>query len=124
MRNNTEEKSLIKRNMFYNMINFIRYLFKRHHATDSPQIENLADCTIKPNINHKSDFMEAIKNIENEETRLLKLQKQYDNGEIGETELSDGQVTSLCNLYDKQINELKKINKIKKQRILQCKNNS
>ena len=63
--------------------------------------------------------MESIKNIEDEETKLLKLQKQYRSGEIKEEELSEEQVKSLCKLYDKQIANLKKSNDIRKQKLLE-----
>ena len=63
--------------------------------------------------------MESIKNIEDEETKLLKLQKQYRSGEIKEEELSEEQINSLCKLYDKQIANLKKSNDIRKQKLLE-----
>ena len=63
--------------------------------------------------------MESIRNIEDEETKLLKLQKQYDNGEIKEEDLTQEQYSSLCDLYDKQIAELKKSNEIRKQKLLE-----
>ena len=43
--------------------------------------------------------------IENEETKLLKLQKQYRSGEIKEEELTQEQVNSLCALYAYMINK-------------------
>ena len=67
----------------------------------------------------KSAFIESIKNIEDEETKLLKLQKQYRSGEIKEEELTQEQVNSLCALYDKQIANLKKSNEIRKQKLLE-----
>ena len=66
----------------------------------------------------KKFFTESIKNIEDEETKLLKLQKQYRSGEIKEKELTQEQVNSLCALYDKQIANLKKSNEIRKQKLL------
>ena len=63
--------------------------------------------------------MEEIRNIENEETKLLKLQKQYRSGEIKEEELTEEQVNSLCALYDKQIENLRKSNENRKQKLLE-----
>ena len=71
------------------------------------------------NENKKKSFMESIKNIENEEIKLLKLQKQYRSGEIKEEELTEEQVNSLCALYDKQIENLRKSNEIRKQKLLE-----
>ena len=63
--------------------------------------------------------MEEIRNIENEETKLLKLQKQYRSGEIKEEELTEEKVNSLCALYDKQIENLRKSNENRKQKLLE-----
>ena len=62
--------------------------------------------------------MEEIRNVENEETKLLKLQKQYRSGEIKEEELTEEQVNSLCALYDKQIEKLRESNAIRKRKLL------
>ena len=62
--------------------------------------------------------MKSIRNIEDEETKLLKLQKQYRSGEIKEEDLTEEQVNSLCLLYDNQIARLKKSNEIRKKKIL------
>lgn len=71
------------------------------------------------NSSNKAAFEESLKNIENEETKLLKLQKKYSNGEIRGEELTKEQIFKLCALYDRQIAELKKANAIKKQKLLQ-----
>ena len=63
-------------------------------------------------------FLESIKNIENEETKLLKLQEQYRSGKIREEELSKEQVDMLCALYDKQISQLRKSNAILKNNLI------
>ena len=53
---------------------------------------------------------------------LLKLQKQYESGEILENNLTPKQVEDLCALYETQIDDLKKkISNIQKQ-IIQYKN--
>lgn len=67
-------------------------------------------------------FKEYIRTIENKETKLLKLQKAYRNGEIKESELTKVQIKALCDLYDKQIEELQKSNENRRKRILQYKN--
>ena len=67
----------------------------------------------------KAKFREYIKNVESEETELLNLQKRYRNGEIKASELTKIQIKSLCDLYDKQIEELQKSNEKRKKRILQ-----
>ncbi len=73
--------------------------------------------------NNKNSFMESIKNIENEETKLLKLQKQYRKGEIKEEEMTEEQINSLIALYDKQIANLKKSNQMRKQKLLEYRKN-
>ena len=66
----------------------------------------------------KNTFMESIRNIEDEETKLLKLQKQYRTGKINAEELSEQQIKSLGKLYDRQIENLRKSNEIRKQKLL------
>ena len=123
MKENTQEKSLVEvneNNIFYKIKNFFRNLFHRKEIVNNVTDFEIIDETIKKT-EQKNAFMESIKNIENEETKLLKLQKQYRNGEIKEEELTEAQVNSLCTLYDKQIEKLKKSNQIRKQKLLEYK---
>lgn len=116
MKENTQEKSLIQVNensIFYKIKRFFRNLFhKEEIIINTPPVEEKVEVD-----NKKSAFIESIKNIEDEETELLKLQKQYRSGEIKEEDLTKEQVNSLCELYDKQIEKLRKSNEIRKQRL-------
>jgi len=116
MKENTQEKSLIQVNensIFYKIKRFFRNLFNKEEIiVNTPPVEEKVEVD-----NKESAFIESIKNIEDEETKLLKLQKQYRSGEIKEEDLTKEQVTSLCDLYDKQIEKLKKSNEIRKQRL-------
>lgn len=124
MKENTQEKSLVQVNensIFYKIKNFFRNLFHKNTEFENTTI---VEKTMTDNVeseNKKSAFIESIRNIENEETKLLKLQRQYRNGEIKEEELTEEQVNSLCELYDNQIAKLKKSNAIRKQKILDYK---
>ena len=122
MRDNTQEKSLIAVNensIFYKIKNFFRNLFHKHKVIESyTAIENSTNTPLEKE-NDKNSFMESIKNIENEETKLLNLQKQYRNGEIKEEDLTEEQINSLSALYDKQIANLRKSNQIRKQKLLE-----
>lgn len=122
MKKNTLEKSLVQINensIFYKIKRFFKNLFnKNKDTTDNYAVIEETNSSVK-NENIKSSFMESIKNIENEETKLLKLQKQYRSGQIKEEELTEEQVNSLCALYDKQIANLKKSNEIRKQKLLE-----
>ena len=121
MKENTQEKSLVQVNengIFYKIKSFFKNLFNRNNNTTNYAIVK-EDKSIVESENTKNSFMESIKNIENEETKLLKLQKQYRSGEIKEEELTQEQVNSLCALYDRQIANLKKSNEIRKQKLLE-----
>lgn len=72
----------------------------------------------------KEEFEKYIKNIENDETKLLKLQNEYCEGNIEESDLSKEQVINLIALFDNQIDILKKTNKKRKERILDLKKHS
>ena len=122
MKENTQEKSLVQVNensIFYKIKKFFRNLFHKDTEFESNDVveENISNNI--ENKSKKSAFIESIKNIEDEEAKLLKLQKQYCSREIKEEELTKEQVNSLCNLYDKQIANLKKSNEMKKQKILE-----
>ena len=121
MKENTQEKSLVQVNengIFYKIKSFFKNLFNRNNTNNNYAIVK-EDKSIVESENTKNAFMESIKNIENEETKLLKLQKQYRSGEIKEEELSEEQINSLCKLYDRQIANLKKSNDIRKQKLLE-----
>ena len=122
MKENTQEKSLVQVNnnsIFYKIKNFFRNLFHKNQISSEVTIidDNVENTIKKEKI--KNSFMESIKNIEDEETKLLKIQKQYRSGEIKEEELTEEQVKSLCELYDKQIENLRKSNEIRKQKLLE-----
>ena len=122
MKENTQEKSLVQVNengIFYKIKSFFKNLFNRNANTTNNYAIVKETESLVANENKKNSFMESIKNIENEETKLLKLQKQYRTGEIKEEELTQEQVNSLCALYDKQIANLKKSNDIRKQKLLE-----
>ena len=116
MNKNNIEKSLIKVNE--NSIFFkIKKLFNKIFRNKDNIIEE-NDYNLKDDIK-KEQFRDYIKNIENEETRLIRLQQKYRAGEIKENQLTKIQIKSLCDLYDKQIEKLQKSNEFRKQRILQ-----
>lgn len=118
--NDSGNNLLIKVNeksIFCRIKNFFKNLFgknkvnKYSNPTISPNIDD-----IKQNQQTKNEFIDSIKNIENEETKLLKLQKQYEEGLIKEEDIPYYQIEKLEALYDKQNRELEKsnINRIKK----------
>ena len=122
MKKNTQEKSLVQVNengIFYKIKKFFKNLFNRNANTTNNYAIVKETESLVANENKKNSFMESIKNIEDEETKLLKLQKQYRSGEIKEEELTQEQVNLLCALYDKQIANLKKSNDIRKQKLLE-----
>lgn len=122
MKENTQEKSLVqvnKNGIFYKLKKFFKNLFNRNANTTNNYAIVKENESLVASENKKKSFMESITNIEDEETKLLKLQKQYRSGEIKEEELSEEQVNSLCKLYDKQIANLRKSNEIRKQKLLE-----
>ena len=106
--------------LFFPTINFIKNSFRNILRRDEKNEKNIIEerKTISQE-NGKSSFFGNIRNVENEETKLLKLQKKYRNGEIKEEEMTKEQVSSLIALYDKQISNLRKSNEIRKQKLLE-----
>lgn len=119
MRKHKEEKSLVALNegsIFYKIKRFFRNLFKGKDEIIQPQVSNINN---DAQDNKKGAFVESLRNIEDEETSLLKLQRQYDSGNIKVDDLSDSQMKDLIKLYKKQISELSKSNEVRKQKLLQ-----
>lgn len=124
MKENTQEKSLLQVNensIVYKIKNFFKNLFCKNIEIENNVIVEENVSTNVESGNEKSTFIESIRDIDNEETKLLKLQKQYRIGEIKEEDLTEEQVNSLCALYDNQIARLRKTNAIRKQKILDYK---
>jgi len=119
MKKSKIEKSLIKVNedsILFKIKKFFNRIFRKKQ--DKSYTIYVNDNEVEKDTK-KEQFKKYIKNIENEETKLIKLQEQYRSGEIKEEQLTHIQIKSLCDLYDKQIEKLQKSNEYRKQRILQ-----
>ena len=119
MKENTQDKSLVmikENSIFYKIKKFFRNLFYRETIVNE---ESVIEANKLNQYLSKSKFIESLKNIEDEETKLLKLQKQYRLGEIKEEDLTKEQVTLLCDLYDKQLAEIKKSNELRRKRLIE-----
>lgn len=120
MEENTQEKNLIEKNeksIFGRIKNFFKKLFnKKENAVVNETVEE-SSASVKEN----NEFREHIKMTEDEETKLLDLQARYRRGEIGQNDLTEEQIDALCNLYDKQIEDLKQSIKIKEEKIAEHK---
>ena len=120
MEENTQEKNLIEKNeksIFGRIKNFFKKLFnKKENAVVNETVEE-SSASVKEN----NEFKEYIKMTEDVETKLLELQARYRRGEIGQNDLTEEQIDALCDLYDKQIEELNKSIKIKEEKIAEHK---
>lgn len=124
MKKNSQEKRLITVNensIFYKIKTFFKNLFNPGKKVENVLRVEEAVNIKSENQNNIDSFIESIRNIENEETKLLKLQQQYRRGEIKEETLTKEQVNALCSLYDKQIANLRKSNEIRKKNLLEYK---
>ena len=120
MGENTQEKNLIKKekvSVFGKIKNFFKNLFGKNNNE-----EVIEEVIVEKENNN--DFKENIKMTEDEETKLLQLQEKYRKGEIGPNDLTEEQIDALCDLYDKQIDELNKSIKIKEEKIAEYKRKS
>ena len=125
MEKHLDEKSLLvvnKKSIFYKIKTFFIKLFGGNSVyQNESQVENIKDNAVQSNMKQKDDFIETLRNIENDETKLLKLQKQFDNGEIDRNQLSEEQIAKLTELYKKQINDLEESNEKRMNKIRQHK---
>ena len=120
-----EEKSLIAVNensLFYKIKSFFLKLFRgKKNALNGFSIIPVEKNEIQSD-KRKDDFIESIRNVENEQTKLLKLQEQFDNRKIEKRQLSKEQIADLTALYKKQINDLEQSNERRINKIRQNKN--
>ena len=125
MEKNLDEKSLIidKENTIFHKIRtfFLKLFGKKEVNGTQHQITNIESNEIQSN-KPKETFIESIRNIETEETKLLELQKQYDARLINTNDLPKDKIKALINLYKKQISELSKSNEERKAKLLQYRN--
>lgn len=104
MEENTQEKDLIekKEGFFHKLKSFFKKFFSKKE-------KNNIEETVQ---NENSNFKDTIKVEETEQTdemKILELQKRYRRGEIAEGDLTEEQVEALSDLYDRQIEDLKKL---------------
>jgi len=119
----TKEKSLVKvneTNIFHRLKNFFMNFFKK--KKDIVVEEETSTIIKQEPVKSESSFIESIKNMSSEEIALLELQKKYKSGEIAEEEMTEEQVDALCDLYDRQNEELRRSNEYRKQKILEYRN--
>lgn len=87
-----------KETIFSKIKSFIKNITSKEK--DKKETENIA---------YKKDFSEHIVVPENkEEARLRRLKISYDNREISEEKISDEDIDKLLEMYDKEIEALKK----------------
>ncbi|MCL2383509.1 MAG: hypothetical protein FWC79_05145 [Oscillospiraceae bacterium] len=118
MEENICEKNLTvtsKNGLFHRIKTSLLKLFKRDSPIPETSFEELST---EATIHTDSAFRNYITNIENEDTLLLKLQKQYRNGDISEKDLSQEDIQKLSQLFDSQIATLKKSIQAREQNIL------
>ena len=115
MKENTQEKNLVEKSsngIFGKIKNFFKNLFgKKVEVVEEEKVE----------VKEENEFKENIKITEDEETKLLELQRRYRKGEIAENDLTDEQVDALCELYDRQIEELQKSIELREQKLAEYK---
>ncbi len=124
MNNKENKKLMIKVNensFFYKIKRIFKNLFNKKTKGIEDNGFEIERQIVSEN-NTRNSFIENIKDMsENEETKLMNLQKQFENGQIIEEQLSEQQRFSLSELYDKQIADLRKSNELRKKRLLEYK---
>ena len=123
--NESKELILTNNSIWGNFKRWIKNIFKNKEKTEiveeCKEVNN--ELTTETNTSFKQSI--SVQNnsvVENsEEKELLKLQKYYRNGKIKEEELSQEQIKALCDLYDRQITNLKKSNESRKKKLLEYK---
>ena len=110
MKNN---KLIIYKNGIFNKIcNFLKNIFSKKKVLSSE--------IVKVNNYNNDSFIQNIQIKENkEESRLIQLKQQYEQGEIDEEDISDKDIDNLCKLYEKETDELNADTERRKNHIVQ-----
>ena len=116
MKDNTQEKNLIEKNE-YNIFGKIKSLFKKIFGKKQEDDENKVNEDLLIEAEKSYSFRDYIKRTDGDEIELFDLQQRYRRGEIADSELTQGQINSLCMLYDKQIKDLKRTIEAKKRQV-------
>lgn len=114
MRNN--KLITYKENIFTKISNFFKKIFFRKKKD---AIESINEIPVYNN-QYKENFIENIQIKEDEEEKRLKiLQLQYDNGEIGEEDISEEDMDKLIIMYEQETEELNTDTERRKKHIAQ-----
>ena len=121
MGENTQEKNLIKKEEKTTLLGKIKKLFKNLFAKKELVVDENEEIKEVPNEQLINDYKETIKITKIGEIQLLDIQRRYRKGEIAPNDLTDEQLDAICDLYDKQIEEIKQSIKIKEEKIAEYK---
>ncbi|MBO6244046.1 MAG: hypothetical protein J6O41_05740 [Clostridia bacterium] len=113
-----ENNNLIpyKQNIFTKISNFFKKIFskKKEDITNAKE-DIIANSQIKENKNEmiyynnyaQNEFIDNIViKVDEEEKRIKELQKQYDNGEIEEEDITDEDMDKLIEMYERETEKL------------------
>jgi len=115
MNRNTELLIEIKEQGIWGKVkSFFKKLFYKPNKVENVSVK--IDETSKRQVSKKVE--KSMNFIQGQDVELLELQKKYKEGEIKEANMTEEQIKSLCDLYDKQISELRASNEARKQRLL------
>ena len=115
MNRNTELLIEIKEQGIWGKVkSFFKRLFYKPNEVENISVK--IDDTSKRQVSKKVE--KSMNFIQGQDVELLELQKKYKEGEIKEANMTEEQIKSLCDLYDKQISELRASNEARKQRLL------
>ena len=116
MKDNTQEKNLIEKNE-NNIFGKIKNFFRKIFGKKEDSVNNNAEKIINNETEKNEEFREYIRRTEDEETKILELQRRYRRGEIADKDLTQEQINSLCLLYDRQIEDLKRTIEAREQQL-------
>ena len=97
--------------------NFFRKIFGKKQENSESRLDE--DVLIEAEKSYS--FRDYIRKTGDDDTELFDLQQRYRRGEIADSELTQEQINSLCMLYDKQIQDLKRTIESKEQQVIKYK---
>lgn len=92
-----------KDNIFKRFFNFIKRILNKEQPKLLPE-----KTEVHTHEEQKTNFLVDLRLVKEEDPTLLKIQKQYESGEIELSILSDEQIRNLNSLYERQVSELRR----------------
>ena len=119
MKKKSDNKSLVKvnDNIFSKIKKFFLKLFKYDIKNDYADINEVIHNNQTDKSEDRNEFINQLKEMQNSDTNVFNLQREYENGQLKVSDMSEDEYSKIEELYNRQIENLTNQIKIKKAKL-------